>query len=108
MITAKEAKNLYDQSGSEVQEYLERFIEHKIIKAAESGKREYIDHLDAEEISKVPNILSLHKAVVLELIRLGYSAEIVSYGDQYVPAGLRDDYDGSGPMYQNYGIEIKW
>ncbi len=32
----------------------------------------------------------------------------VVYGEKYVPPGLRDDHDGSGPEYRNYGYIVSW
>ena len=45
MITAKEAKELYDQSGQEVEDYLKHSVEKEVKKAAEGGKRDVFIHL---------------------------------------------------------------
>lgn len=109
MITAQQAKALYDESGAEVQAFLRYHVEKQIKDAASGGKRsvtihlgglEYFHHLDQE-------ITPLQKAVVDQLKVLGYTAKIETYGDSYVPRGLADD-DGNGPQHRNYGIIIGW
>jgi hypothetical protein len=109
MITATEAKVLYDQSGAEVDSYLKHAVESKIVKAAMEGKRsvnihlgslDHFRHLDQE-------ITPIQKAVVTKLKELKFTAEIQLYGDQYVPRGLADD-DGNGPSHRNYGFIIRW
>jgi hypothetical protein len=109
MITAKEAKELYDQSGQEVADYLNIHVEKEVRKAAEGGKRKVTIHIGArthyEQLDQL--ITPLQNAVVWKLKELGYHATIVSYGDFYVPRGLADD-DGKGPSHQNYGIHVGW
>jgi hypothetical protein len=110
MITANEAKKLYEKSGQEVEDFLTYKVEGEVIKAANGGKRQtcifldslnIFDHLDQK-------ITPLQKAVVDKLKGLGYSAAIKQYGERYVPRGLADD-DGKGPSpHQNYGIIISW
>ena len=109
MITAAEAKVLYDQSGAEVDSYLKHEVESKIVKAAMEGKRsvtillgslECFKHLDQE-------VIPIQKAVVTKLKELKYRAVIQVYGDRYVPRGLADD-DGNGPAHRIYGFEIEW
>jgi len=109
MITAKEAKVLYDKSGQEVADYLKYTVEKEIVKAAEGGKRHTIIHLKSlpyfQHLDQV--ITPLQKAVIDRLKELGYGAEIKLYDNPYVPRGLTDD-DGQGPSHQNYGIHIGW
>jgi hypothetical protein len=109
MITAKQAKDLYDNSGQEVDDYLENIVEKEVIKAAAGGKRQtiiflgakaYFDRLDQE-------ITPLQNAVVDKLKELGYRAEIKLYDDPYVPRGLADD-NGNGTRHTSYGIHIGW
>jgi len=109
MITAQQAKVLYDESGAEVQAFLAHSVEKQIKDAASSGKRTVIIHLGALEILRHldQEITPLQKAVVAQLKVLGYKAAIEMYGDRYVPRGLADD-DGNGPQHRNYGIEIGW
>ena len=109
MITAKEAKQLYDQSGAEVEQFLKSEVEKKVADAASRGKRftficlgtigpyEYVEH----------KLTPLNWAVVERLAELGYHARVTLDGDKYVPRGLADD-DGNGPSHQNYGIQIGW
>lgn len=110
MITAKEAKVLYDQSGTEVDEFLKNSVEKEITDAAKAGKRTVTIYLDSYELpaNGLNHIVTAsQRAVVAKLRELGYLAVIQSYGDCYVPRGLADD-DGNGPKYQNYGIQIGW
>lgn len=109
MITAKEAKELYDKSGQEVADYLKYTVEPQVVKAADGGKRQTIIHLKSLEPFRHLDqmITPLQKAVVDRLKELGYGAEIKLYGESYVPRGLADDL-GKGPSHQNYGIHIGW
>ena len=109
MITAKEAKELYDQSGTEVDRYLKYTVEPEVMKAAKAGKREVIIDLGAADpyVSIFSLITPLQSAVVTKLLELGYHAIVESYGDPYVPCGLADD-DGNGPKHRNFGIKIRW
>lgn len=109
MITAKEAKELYDKSGQEVADYLKYTVEKEVVKAAEGGKRQVTIHLGSlEPFCYLDGVITpLQKAVEWKLKELGYRAEIKLYGDKYVPRGLADD-DGNGPKHQNYGIQISW
>ena len=109
MITAAEAKALYDESGQEVDNFLKSAVEPLIVSSAKSGKRSTMMYLDTiESFHYLGNhVTPLHCRVADKLKELGYTAEIRLYGDKYVPAGLRDD-DGNGPLHQNYGIHIGW
>ena len=108
MITAKEAKALYNQSGAEVQAFLKNTLEKKITDAATAGKREYIHHIGAERnVYRAPQPTPLENGVLDELKKLGYSVAYDTYGSEYVPRGMADD-SGEGPMYRNYGIIIRW
>ena len=109
MIKAKEAKQLYDESGAEVTEYLKHHIEQKIIDAAKGGKRfVFICIGSVGPYEYVENKLTpLDRAVVDKLVELGYRARVCNDGDKYVPRGLAEG-DGSGPLYQNYGIQVGW
>ena len=108
MITAKDAKALYDKSGEEVRSFLKNNLEKKITEAATAGNREYIHHIGAErDVYHAPQPSTVERGVLDELKKLGYSVKYEKYGEEYVPRGLADD-DGTGPMYRNYGIIIKW
>lgn len=109
MITAKEAKELYDQSGAEVEQFLKNEVEKRVTDAAKGGKRfvficlatlKFYEHAQDK-------LTPLNKAVVERLVELGYRARVVLDGEPYVPRGLADD-DGNGPKHQNYGIQIGW
>jgi len=109
MITAKEAKELYDKSGQEVADYLSHHVEGYVRSAAESGKRFVFIHVGTvdpyEHVDQ--KLTPQNKAVVEKLQELGYRARFVLDGDKYVPRGLQDD-NGNGPSHQNYGIQIGW
>ena len=109
MIDAKQAKQLYDQSGAEVEQFLKNSVEKKVTDAAKGGKRQvFIDLGSLGPYEYVDRKLTpLNWAVVQRLVELGYHAKIVLDGDKYVPRGLADD-DGNGPSHQNYGIQIGW
>jgi hypothetical protein len=109
MITAKEAKKLYDESGAEVDHFLKHTVEINVVSAAKSGKRYATVHLGTvpqfEYLHQV--ITPLQHAVVDKLKELGYQAAIKLDGEQYVPRGWADD-DGNGRTVQNYQIVISW
>lgn len=106
MITAQEAKALYDKSGAEIQDYLTHNIEKQIVNQSESGKREYIHHLGSYEHG-LPKMSPLLEDIMEELRRLEYRVMYVNFGAKYVPRGLAED-DGTGPLFQNYGFIISW
>jgi hypothetical protein len=109
MITAKEAKELYDQSGQEVADYLKHSVEKKVKEAAEGGKRQvFIDMGSVRQFEYLRSTITpLQQAVADKLKELGYRVEIKLDGESYVPRGLADD-NGNGPTIQNYGIQISW
>ena len=107
MITAKEAKALYDASDAEAKGLMKSF-ESRIIEAAKSGKQWVIVFIDSHPTTKTPQPDSLQKRVMELLNELGYvSRWVAQYDDPYIPLGLMDDY-GNGPMYINCGIHIGW
>jgi len=109
MITAQEAKQLYDESGAEVDQFLKNEVEQKVADAAKGGKRQVFVYMGSvkqfEYLDRT--VTPLQKAVADKLKTLGYRVEIKLDGDKYVPRGLADDY-GKGPTIQNYGIQISW
>jgi hypothetical protein len=117
MITAKEANQLYDESGAEVAEFLKHKIDGLIRAAASAGKKKATIHLSNDRIyaggmnrAHAESLAStIDKLVVAKLIELGYTAQIQPIGVPYIPAGLVDDFDSSkGTTYQDYGIVIGW
>ena len=107
MITAKEAKALYDESGAEAKALLKTF-EPKIIEAAKSGKRWIVITIGSSPTTKMPQPDSVQKRAIELLNELGYVSRWVAQdGDVHIPRGLIDDYD-NGPMHVNYGIHIGW
>jgi hypothetical protein len=109
MIDAKQAKQLYDESGAEVEQFLKNEVEKRVIDAAKGGKRQVFIYLDAvkqfEYLDRT--ITPLQQAVADKLKTLGYRADIKLDGERYVPRGLADD-NGHGPTVQNYGIQVSW
>lgn len=109
MITAKDAKQLYDKSGVEVENFLTHNVEKEVINAAKSGKRNVNIHLGTLTAFEYVDgkTTPFNRAVVDKLKSLGYAVSIQKYGESYVPRGLADD-DGNGPAHTNYGFVIGW
>ena len=109
MITAQEAKQLYDESGAEVEQFLKHSVEQNVSNAAKGGKCDVFIHLGSVKQFEYLDhtITPLQQAVADKLKTLGYRADIKLDGDKYVPRGLADD-NGNGPTIQNYGIQIGW
>ena len=109
MITAAEAKTLYDESGAAVDNYLNKIIAPKIEKAAKAGKRNVFIDAGSEQAygsTKAPKE-SLYTSTMVKLTELGYKVSWGTDGAPYVPQVLVDDY-GKGPEYINVGIHISW
>ncbi len=107
MITAKEAKALYDASDAEAKGLMKSF-ESQIIEAAKSEKQWIVITIGSSPTTKTPQPDSVQKRVMELLNELGYTSRWVpQYDDAYVPRGLADD-DGAGPSYINCGIHIGW
>ena len=109
MITAEQAKKLYDESGVRVDNYLNKTIAPEIEKAAKAGKRNVFIHVGSEPPYGSTKTLKehLHTSTMMKLDELGYKASWVTDDDPYVPQGLTDDYD-KDPTYTNVGIHISW
>ena len=108
MITAAQAKNLYDESGVRVDNYLNKTIAPEIEKAAKAGKRSVFIHVGSEPPYGSKALQApLHTSTMMKLTGLGYKVSWGTDGDPYVPRGLADDY-GEGPEYTNVGIHISW
>lgn len=109
MITAKEAKELCDLSGAEIEKFLKNKVGPIVTEASIAGKRQVFISLGTVPtyVRSSITITPVQLAVVDRLKELGYRVEIKTDGDEYVPGGLADD-DGNGPEHQNYGIQISW
>ena len=109
MLTATEAKKLYDESGAEVQNYLDTVVEPLVTDTAKKGQRSC--HINIDTIETFENlstkITPLQYGVLKKLEELGYRCSISLKGLPYVPRGLADD-DGNGPKHTNYGFNIHW
>ena len=106
MISAKDARVLYDQSGAEAEKFLTQ-IEPLIVEAANTGKCNIFFHLGSEETSRAIKPTPLQSQVMDKLHALGYRVQFFRQGETYVPRGLADD-DGNGPMHSNFGFAIHW
>ena len=107
MITAKEAKAIYDESGVEVQAFLRDKVEKPIKTAANAGNRTVFIHVGSHPDYLTVNASPFQAAVVTELIRLGYAVKFGTDGHTYVPRSLEDN-TGDGPLHKNYGFIISW
>lgn len=110
MITAKEAKKLYDESGVEVENFLTYNVEKEVTSATKAGKRTVTINIGTitpyQDLDQI--ITPLNRAVSDKLRNLGFSVAIQKYGDSYVHRGLAADEDGNGPSHRNYGFVIGW
>lgn len=107
MITAAQAKELYDQSGAEVNDFLTHKVEKYIRDAAMAGKRSVFVLVDSEETWKTITPSPFNRQVIDKLKELGYTAKFGRDGESYVPRGLADD-NGNGPKHTNVGYTIGW
>lgn len=107
MISAKEARALYDKSGAEADSYLQHEVMPKIKKAAESGKLRIEILVSAVDIFDRCTLTPLMVQVIAKLGELGFVVKYDRYGDEYVPCGLADD-NGNGPKHRNCGLIIQW
>lgn len=107
MITAKEAKAIYDESGVEVATFLKNKVENAVKNAAFLGNRTVFIHVDSHPDYLRVNASPFQAAVVTELIRLGYAVKFGTDGNTYVPRSLEDN-TGDGPLHKNYGFIISW
>ena len=67
MITAAEAKTLYDQSGVEVDKYLQQKIEPEVKVAASSGNRTVFHFIGARDIFTHPRPDPLQTRIIEKL-----------------------------------------
>ena len=107
MITAQEAKKIYDHSGVEVIHFMESIVEKKVKESAISGKCSVFIHLGCEHVHNRPEYEPVHNSAMLKLKELGYTVEKSSDGVEYVPKGLADN-DGHGPLHRNFGFTVSW
>lgn len=106
MITAKEVKALYEQSGAAIEEMLTR-IEPQIVAAATAGKESVFIHIGSAETHKRIDPTTRQRQLMKRLNEFGFLAHFTCQSETYVPASLRDD-EGHGPLYSNFGITISW
>ena len=107
MISAKEARVLYDKSGALANAYINHNVMPKIKRAAESGKLHVEILVSAVDIFDRCTPTPLMMQVIAKLEELGFGVKYDRYGDEYVPCGLADD-NGNGPKHRNCGLIIQW
>lgn len=111
MITAKEALALATRDEIAVENLLKQ-LDPLIRAAATAGKRSYEIKAGGwtacETFWMECTADAKTKLAMNALKKLGYSANWGPVGTPYVPASMRDDYDGSGPMCCNLAITISW
>lgn len=112
MITAQQARTLYENSQDRVDEFAE-LISKEITRLAPS-KREYSCYLGDPKVlwEAQPVGDSVEPTVMQELIlqkfsSLGFGCVLKKDGDPYVPRGLAQD-DGDGPSYINVCMVFRW
>ena len=107
MLNAQAARKLVQEYASIEKVILPQILQ-KVEEAAKEGKTSvqiYIDAIDSWSTwVNTPEMIR----VLSKLESLGFKVTIERYGDKYVPRGLRDDYDDTGSMYQNYGYIVDW
>lgn len=113
MISAKEAREIVDQSSAEVDRQLAK-IEPLIKVAAEKGQRSVNLGLltdfgvSVAPFDPTPKLSPLQERVKSALEReFGYRTVWEAVDEPYVPRGLADD-DGHGPYYQNWALVVCW
>mgnify|MGYP000001648786 FL=1 len=108
MISATEARELYDASGKEVENWIESKVKPLVVDAATAGNRYVCIYIDSiEKYREVPESDNLIDNVISKLISLGYHVKLAKYGGPYVPISLKYA-NGDGPLYINYGLDIGW
>lgn len=110
MITAKEAKQIVDESGVEADAIINNTIDKLVRDAAAKGQRNVFLNLGAAETFSISRVTptAIQTQIMDKLGALGYRVQFVrGQGAPYVPPGRMDDF-GEGPKYQNYGIAIHW
>lgn len=108
MISATEARELYDASGKDVENWINCKVRTQVESSAKSGNWfVYIPIDSIESYAPLPNPTNLEQAVMSKLISLGYVVKLMKYGGTYIPRGLSDD-NGDGPTYINYGLCVGW
>ena len=108
MLTAAEAKALYDDSGVEVAKYLQYKIEPEIKAAATSGKRRLFHFVGSRDVFMQSRPDPLQTRIIEKLREFGYTVQWVeTKGENYGSRGLADD-TSNGPSCVYYGIVITW
>jgi hypothetical protein len=104
MITAVEARALYDRVGIEATK-LANDVSAAITKAA--GSRNSLFFLIGARLHHHSSPNDIQARVMEDLRNAGFEVTFGRDGKSYVPRGLADD-DGNGPSHINVGFHIKW
>lgn len=107
MLDAKGARKLVHEYNL-VEKVLIPLVLREIEKAARKGETSTEVYIGSQEADLVIEVSEDTKRIIDHLDSLGFQSGVNYYGSSYVPRGLEDDYDRSGPIYKNYGILISW
>lgn len=111
MLTAQDALTLATRDEVAVENLLKQ-LDPLVRAAATAGKRCYEINIPGwtacETFWMERTADAKTKLAMNALKKLGYTANWGPVGTPYVPVGLKDDYDGSGPMHCNLAITIRW
>lgn len=107
MLDAKGARKLVYEYNR-VEKVLIPLVLREIEKAARKGETSTKVYIDSQEADLVIEVSEDTKRIIDRLDSLGFQSGVNYYGSSYIPRGLADDYDGSGPLHMNYGILISW
>ena len=107
MLDAKGARKLVYEYNL-VEKVLIPKVLQEVEKAARKGETSVEVYIGSQEAHLVIEVSEDTKRIIDRLDSLGFQSGVNYYGSSYIPRGLADDYDRSGPIYKNYGILISW
>ena len=107
MLDAKGARKFVYEYNL-VEKVLIPEVLQEVEKAARKGETSTKVYIGSQEAHLVIEVSEYTKRIIDRLDSLGFESGVNYYGSSYVPRGLEDDYDRSGPIYKNYGILISW
>ena len=107
MLDARGARKLVYEYNL-VEKVLIPKVLQEVEKAARKGETSVEVYIGSQEAHLVIEVSEDTKRIIDHLDSLGFESGVSYYVGSYIPRGLADDYDGSGPLYMNYGILIDW